>query len=149
MANETSVWTLSGHTFLTERYAGDANRKNSIHVGIAERYDLVVPQAGGPRLQPGDYIHFNGRDSHFAEGAWGILRVYEKEVPDLQKLPAGYTSRSEIPKPLPVCPSDAPVRSFNVVAISNVKFKWPIRRQRSTHWRKTPRKLRAAFNRCR
>jgi len=39
MANETMVWTLSGHTYLTERYAGDANRKNSIHVGIAERYD--------------------------------------------------------------------------------------------------------------
>jgi len=38
-------------------------------------------------LQSGDYIHFNGRDSHFAEGAWGIVRVYDKEVPDLQKLP--------------------------------------------------------------
>jgi hypothetical protein len=77
MANETMVWTLSGHTYLTERYAGDANRKNSIHVGIAERYDLVVPQAGGPRLQPGDYIHFNGRSSKFSEGAWGILRVLD------------------------------------------------------------------------
>ena len=119
MANETSVWTLSGHTFLTERYAGDANRKNSIHVGIAERYDLVVPQAGGPRLQPGDYIHFNGRDSHFSEGAWGILRVLDKEVPDLKKLPAGYTGRSEIPKAPPVCPADAPAKAFNVVAMDH------------------------------
>jgi hypothetical protein len=119
MANETSVWTLSGHTFLTERYAGDANRKNSIHVGIAERYDLVVPQAGGPRLQPGDYIHFNGRDSHFSEGAWGILRVLDKEVQDLKKLPAGYTGRSEIPKAPPVCPADAPAKAFNVVAMDH------------------------------
>ena len=87
MTNETMVWTLSGHTFLTERYAGDANRKNSIHIGIAERYDLVVPQAGGPRLQAGDYIHFNGRASKFSEGAWGIVRVLDKDVPDLQKLP--------------------------------------------------------------
>ena len=94
MANETMVWTLSGHTFLTERYAGDANRKNSIHVGIAERYDLVVPQAGGPRLQPGDYIHFNGRASHFSEGAWGIVRVLDKEVPDLQKA-AGRLQRAQ------------------------------------------------------
>jgi manganese oxidase len=117
MANETMVWTLSGHTFLTERYAGDANRKNSIHVGIAERYDLVVPQAGGPRLQPGDYIHFNGRSSKFSEGSWGILRVLDKEVPDLQKLPAGYSGRNEIPSPGPVCAAEAPVKAFNVVAI--------------------------------
>ena len=117
MANETMVWTLSGHTYLTERYAGDANRKNSIHIGIAERYDLVVPQAGGPRLQPGDYIHMNGRASKFAEGAWGIMRVLDKEVPDLQKLPAGYSRRNEIPEPLAVCPADAPVKAFSVVAM--------------------------------
>ena len=123
MANETMVWTLSGHTYLTERYAGDANRKNSIHIGIAERYDLVVPQAGGPRLQPGDYIHFNGRASKFSEGAWGILRVLDKEVPDLQKLPAGYSRRNEIPKPLAVCPSEAPVKSFNVVAMDYPSMK--------------------------
>ncbi|HNA48004.1 MAG TPA: hypothetical protein PK312_12525, partial [Nitrospira sp.] len=117
MTNESMVWTLSGHTYLTERYAGDANRKNSIHVGIAERYDLVVPQAGGPRLQAGDYIHFNGRSSKFSEGAWGILRVLDKDVTDLQKLPAGYSGRNEIPKAPAVCPADAPVKSFNVSAI--------------------------------
>ena len=117
MTNESMVWTLSGHTYLTERYAGDANRKNSIHVGIAERYDLVVPQAGGPRLQAGDYIHFNGRSSKFSEGAWGILRVLDKDVADLQKLPAGYSGRNEIPKAPAVCPADAPVKSFNVSAI--------------------------------
>jgi len=67
--------------FLTERYAGDANRKNSIHIGIAERYDLVVPQAGGSRFQAGDYIHFNGRSSKFSEGGWGIIRVYDRDRP--------------------------------------------------------------------
>ncbi|HEX7765620.1 MAG TPA: hypothetical protein VF443_02835, partial [Nitrospira sp.] len=123
MANETMVWTLSGHTYLTERYAGDANRKNSIHIGIAERYDLVVPQAGGPRLQPGDYIHFNGRASKFSEGAWGIVRVLDKEAPDLQKLPAGYSRRNEIPTPPAVCPSEAPVKSFNVVALDYPSMK--------------------------
>jgi len=124
LMNETMDWVLSGHTFLTERYAGDANRKNAIHIGIAERYDLVVPHAGGPQLMPGDYIHFNGRSSHFSEGAWGILRVLEKEVPDLKKLPAGYTGRNEIPAPAKsVCPDNAPVKSFNVVAMDHdLKF---------------------------
>jgi hypothetical protein len=117
LMNETMTWTISGHTFLSERYASDANRKNSMHVGIAERYDLVVPQAGGPRLQAGDYIHFNGRSSKFSEGAWGIIRVYDKEQTDLKKLPAGFSVKGEIPKALPVCPADAPVKSFNVVAL--------------------------------
>ena len=117
LMNETMTWTVSGHTFLSERYAGDANRKNSMHIGIAERYDLVVPKAGGPRLQPGDYIHFNGRSSKFSEGGWGILRVLDKETADLKPLPAGYSGRNEIPKPLPVCPEEATVKSFNVVAM--------------------------------
>jgi len=116
LMNESHVWTLSGHTFLTERYAGDANRKNSIHVGIAERYDLVT-KAGGFQGMPGDYIHFNGRSSHFAEGGWGIFRVLEKEVRDLKRLPSG-TASGEIPAaPQSVCPGDAPVKAFNVVAL--------------------------------
>src|SRR5438132_13778113 len=97
--NEGMDWGLSGHTFLTERYGGDANRKNAIHIGIAERYDLVVPQAGGPQLMPGDYIHFNGRSSHFSEAAGGLFRVLAKEVRDVKKLPAGYSGRNQIPRP--------------------------------------------------
>lgn len=115
--NESNVFTISGHNFLTERYAGDANRKNSIHIGIAERYDLVVPQAGGPRLQPGDYMYFNGRSSKFSEGSWGVIRVLEKEVPDLKLLPNAAFGPPGIKKPLPICPADAPVKNFNVVAI--------------------------------
>ncbi|MDE3225281.1 MAG: hypothetical protein KGN30_07715, partial [Nitrospirota bacterium] len=124
LMNETMTWTLSGHTFLSERYAGDANRKYSMHIGIAERYDLVVPQAGGPRLQAGDFIHFNGRSSKFSEGGWGIVRVYNKEQQDLQKLPAGYSGRNEIPAAKPVCPADAPVKSFNVVAMDYPSMKF-------------------------
>ncbi|RMH07244.1 MAG: LysM peptidoglycan-binding domain-containing protein [Nitrospirae bacterium] len=115
--NESNVFTVSGHTFWTERYAQEANRKNSIHIGIAERYDLVVPEAGGPRHLPGDYLYFNGRSSHFSEGSWGIIRVLDKPVPDLQPLPNKAYGREGMPEPLPVCPKDAPVKTFNVVAI--------------------------------
>ncbi|WHZ16559.1 MAG: Multicopper oxidase [Nitrospira sp.] len=116
LMNESHVWTISGHTFLTERYAADANRKNSIHVGIAERYDLVS-KAGGFQGMPGDYIHFNGRTSHFAEGGWGIVRVLDKEVADLKPLPKGTNPLGIPATPNSVCPSDAPVKSFNVVAL--------------------------------
>jgi len=124
LMNETMTWTISGHTFLSERYAGDANRKNSMHIGIAERYDLVVPEAGGPRHQAGDYIHFNGRSSKFSEGAWGIIRVYDKDQADLKKLPAGFSIKGEMPKALPVCPADAPVKTYNVVAMDYPAMKF-------------------------
>ncbi|NKB80417.1 MAG: LysM peptidoglycan-binding domain-containing protein [Nitrospirales bacterium] len=115
--NESNVFTVSGHTFWTERYAQEANRKNSIHIGIAERYDLVVPEAGGPRHLPGDYMYFNGRSSKFSEGSWGLIRVLDKPVSDLQPLPNKAYGKEGMPAPLPVCPSDAPVKDFNVVAI--------------------------------
>lgn len=116
LMNESHVWTISGHTFLTERYAADANRKNSIHVGIAERYDLVS-KAGGFQGMPGDYIHFNGRTSHFAEGGWGIVRVLDKETADLKPLPKGTNPLGIPATPNSLCPSDAPVKNFNVVSL--------------------------------
>ena len=122
--NESNVFTISGHNFLTERYAGDANRKNSIHIGIAERYDLVVPQAGGPRLQPGDYMYFNGRSSKLSEGSWGIIRVLDKEVPDLKPLPNAAYGAPGLKKSLPICPTDAPVKAFNVVAMDFPQMKF-------------------------
>jgi FtsP/CotA-like multicopper oxidase with cupredoxin domain len=117
--NESNVFTLSGHTFWSERYAQEANRKHSLHVGIAERYDLVIPEAGGPRHQAGDYMFFNGRSSKFSEGAWGIIRVLDKPVNDLQPLPNKAYGKEGIPERLPVCPKDAPVKSFNVVAMDH------------------------------
>ena len=117
--NESNVFTLSGHTFWSERYAEEANRKHSLHIGIAERYDLVVPEAGGPRHLAGDYMFFNGRSSKFSEGAWGIIRVLDKPVKDLQPLPNKAYGKEGMPKPLPVCPKDAPVKAFNVVAMDH------------------------------
>ena len=117
--NESNVFTISGHTFWSERYAEEANRKNSLHVGIAERYDLVIPEAGGPRHQAGDYIFLNGRNSKFSEGAWGIIRVLDKPVSYLKPLPNKAYGAEGMPKRLPVCPKEAPVKTFKVVAIDH------------------------------
>ncbi len=112
MMNESHTWHLAGHAFRTERYAEKSDFKNAWHVGIAERYDLVT-KAGGPQQMAGDYLHFDGRPSHLSEGSWGIFRVLDKEVPDLKKLPG----REEIPASAKsVCPADAPVKTFNVIA---------------------------------
>ncbi len=119
MMNESHTWHIAGHAFRTERYAKDSDLRNAYHVGIAERYDLVSI-AGGPQRMAGDYLHYNGRVSHLSEGSWGILRVLDKKVKDLQTLPG----RSEVPKSAKsVCPPDAPVKRFDVVAIDkSLKF---------------------------
>ncbi|MBI3995863.1 MAG: hypothetical protein HY349_07795 [Nitrospirae bacterium] len=112
LMNESHVWHLAGHAFRTERYAEKSDFRNAHHVGIAERYDLVT-KAGGPQQMAGDYLHYNGRASHLSEGSWGIVRVLDKETADLKKLPG----RDEIPASAKsVCPADAPVKTFNVIA---------------------------------
>ncbi|HIE65476.1 MAG: multicopper oxidase domain-containing protein [Nitrospira sp.] len=119
MMNETHVWRLAGHPFRTERYAGNAEFKNAYHIGIAERYDFVVT-AGSAQKMAGDYLYYNARPSHLAEGSWGIFRVLDEKVKDLQVLP-GHEVIPRSAKTL--CPSDAPVKRFNVVATDHaLKF---------------------------
>ncbi len=112
LMNESHTWKVAGHAFRTERYAEHSDFRNAHHVGIAERYDLVF-KAGGPQMMAGDYLHYNGRASHLSEGSWGIIRVLDKETPDLQKLPG----TDEIPaSSKQLCPSGAPMKTFNVIA---------------------------------
>jgi hypothetical protein len=112
MMNESHTWHIAGHAFRTERYAEHSDFRNAYHVGIAERYDLVT-KAGGPQQMAGDYLHFDGRASHLSEGSWGILRVLDKEAPDLKKLPGHDVVPASAKS---VCPANAPVKSFNVIA---------------------------------
>ena len=112
--NEMHTIHLNGHYFPLERYAAKSRPKSSVHLGIAERYDLVIPAAGGPQQQSGDYMYRSGRPSHFGEGMWGIVRVMDEASGDLQPLPG----REEIPKSSEkFYPDDAPVKTFSVTAI--------------------------------
>ena len=52
--------------------------RSTIHLAIGERYDPAIPAAGGPQKQAGDYLYYSGRASHFAEGSWGIFRVFDE-----------------------------------------------------------------------
>jgi len=113
-ANEAHTWHISGHWFPMERYNLQSEPRNTYHIAIAERLDVVVPAAGGPQKMAGDYPYYSGRASHFSGGSWGIIRVMDKMDPTLKPLP----SREEIPaSATAVCPDDAPVKSFNVSAI--------------------------------
>jgi FtsP/CotA-like multicopper oxidase with cupredoxin domain len=112
--NEMHTIHVNGHYFPLERYAVGSRPKSTVHLGIAERYDLVIPEAGGPQKMAGDYLYHSGRISHFGEGMWGILRVLDERVADLRPLPG----REEIPESAErVCPEGAPVKTFRVSAI--------------------------------
>ncbi|MEA2640415.1 MAG: hypothetical protein QOF51_1809, partial [Chloroflexota bacterium] len=112
--NDVHTLHVDGHWFRTELYSATSPPTNTVHLGISERYDLVIPRAGGPQGMPGDYLYYNGRATKLQEGNWGILRVLGAPTGGLQPLP-GHDS---IPVPPPsVCPASAPVKEFAVDAI--------------------------------
>jgi len=119
MMNETHTFNLSGHGYRPDRYDKDSRVTNTIHIGIAERYDMATT-AGGYQQMAGDYIFYDGRSSHLGEGSWGIMRVFDELQPDLKPLPNNLTPPKSATQ---LCPSDAPVKNFSVVAIDKaLKF---------------------------
>ena len=120
MQNETHTFAVSGHGYRPERYDRDSRVTNTIHVGIAERYDLPS-KAGGFQQMAGDYIYYNGRSSKLSEGSWGIIRVLDELNKDLKVLPGNEDFKKKIKKTL--CPKGAPAKNFSVVAIDKeLKF---------------------------
>ena len=113
--NETHTINVTGHWFRFQRYNPDSQPRSSIHIGIAERHDLSIPAAGGPQQMAGDYLYYNGRASKLAEGSWGIIRVLDQPVDDLQFL-RGHKTLPVSAKM--VCPAGAPIKEFNVLAVN-------------------------------
>lgn len=115
-ANEVHTVHVDGHWFRIEPFSPTSPPVNTVHLGISERYDLIIPQAGGPQQRPGDYLYYNGRDFKFREGSWGLIRVYgggDKQT--LQPLPG----HENTPTPAPsICPVDAAQKIFAVTAIT-------------------------------
>ena len=113
--NDVHTLHLDGHWFRLEPFSSTSPPVNNVHIGISERFDLVVPHAGGPQNMPGDYLYYNGRSFKLREGSWGILRVFEddeqtilRKLPDHENVPSSSTS---------VCPMGAPVTEYAVAAI--------------------------------
>lgn len=112
-ANEVHTLHVDGHWFRAERFSATSPPISTIDVGISERYDVVIPEAGGPQLMPGDYLYENGRAVKLEEGNWGLIRVLEPGAEDLQPLPR---TAEQVRTPDDVCPVDAPIRHFDVAA---------------------------------
>jgi len=112
--NEVHTLHVDGHWFRLEPWSDTSRPISTISLGISERYDLVIPGAGGPQRQPGDYLYFNGRSSKFREGSWGIIRVHDGSTEtSLKRLP----DRQPIRASPFVCPAEAPRKEFALAAI--------------------------------
>ena len=113
--NEVHTWHLDGHWFRIEASSITSQPTSTAHLGISERFDLVVPAAGGPQRMPGDYLYYSGRTVKLLEGSWGILRVHGPgEGEGLRSLPG----HERVPEPASdVCPAGAPQRRYTIAAV--------------------------------
>ncbi len=139
---------FQGHRFRMERFNEDAQLMDTAVTGISERFDYVLDGgAGGPLGMPGDYLYHSTRNFAFESGAWGIFRVHDTAQPDLQRLPdntpptgSGFpvlepntaenpqadpgpnpprATRGRVTGRTDPCPSDAPARTYSVVAFDH------------------------------
>jgi len=113
---EVHPFHITGHHFRWERFQQDSPLITTFGVGISERFNAYVEQAGGASGEAGDYLYQNGTNRHFLEGNWGILRVHDERDEHLLALPRNPPSDSgsdagppsKGPKPGP--PSNTPGR---------------------------------------
>lgn len=121
---------VTGHRFAEERFNPNGVLTDAGTAGISEKMDYVF-NAGN---FPGDFLYYSGRNLSLESGAWGIFRVMNtlhttgvnalEPLPDRAAPPSGpgfptLTFTGKAPPAAPadnssVCPSNAPVRSYNV-----------------------------------
>jgi hypothetical protein len=110
-ANDIHTVHLDGHWFRAEPFSPTSPPISTVHLGISERFDLVVPAAGGQQRRAGDYLYYSGRSFKLREGSWGLVRVGAGGLVPL----AGRTPVA--PATGPICPPEAPLKPYAVSAV--------------------------------
>jgi hypothetical protein len=87
----SQVFTLSGHVWQRNPYQNDSRAlgNNSLSQWIGSRdnhgstdhFDLMVDKAGGEGGQAGDYLYSAFQPLQTGQGAWGLFRVGQSNVP--------------------------------------------------------------------
>ena len=125
---------VTGHRFAEERFNQNGVLTDAGTAGISEKMDYVF-NAG---QSAGDFLYYSGRSLELESGAWGIFRVMNtlhsslEPLPDRTAPPSGpgfptLTFTGKAPPAAPadsgsICPSTAPVRTYNVSIFNGVTF---------------------------
>jgi FtsP/CotA-like multicopper oxidase with cupredoxin domain len=129
---------ITGHRFAEETFNPNGVLTDAGTAGVSEKMDYVMD--GGAGQLPGDYLYYSGRSLELESGAWGIFRVMDKlhtsgvnalePLPDRTAPPSGtgfptLTNTGKAPPAAPaanssVCPSSAPVRTYNVSIFNGI-----------------------------
>jgi hypothetical protein len=118
--------SVHGIKWLFEPSEPNSGYKNSQMMGISEHFEFIVPQIlQGSEGDFVDRLYSTGSatDDYWA-GNWGLLRTYSAAQSLLQKLPDKPTTAAPglTPSILSAltfsCPEDAPVRNFDVTAVT-------------------------------
>ena len=112
--NDVHTLFVEGHRFRAEPWSATSPPVDAVHVGISERYDVVLPAAGGDGRRAGDYLFGDGRPSKLREGVWGQLHVLPSVAPGLRPLVGRQPPRAATG---PVCPTSARVVRAELAAV--------------------------------
>ena len=125
---EEHNFNVHGIKWLYEPDDPNSGFRSSQMMGISEHHEFVVPRVPGTANRKAtDYLYKPGSsvDGQW-NGLWGILRVYNDSTDSggLDELPTNRLSvqptQDALSKFQGVCPSNAPVRSYDIVAVSAV-----------------------------
>ncbi|APR74863.1 Hypothetical protein A7982_00209 [Minicystis rosea] len=117
---EQHVYSVHGFRWLTEAADPDSGFRNDQAFGISEHFEFVMQSfSTSTKNADGsvDHLYESAPTDDLWNGMWGILRSFGKRIPGLLPLPNN-PPPAQLAPPTPVCPAGAPVRAYEVHAIT-------------------------------
>ena len=118
-------FNIHGIKWLQEPANPDSGYRNSQMMGISEHFEFIVPQlVKNPVGSQVDRLYSAGSSTDdLWNGLWGIFRAYTSTRTDLKALPDNINGRFPVDPNVAgtfdfSCPRNAPVRAFDVSAVS-------------------------------
>jgi len=117
---EMHVFTMNGQRWREEPNDPDSGYVGGVPIGLSEHFELLLSSN-----QPGtknvlgavDYMYASAPTDDLWNGVWGLARAFSTVQGNLEPLPDNPVPAVAAP-PEPVCPGNAPVRSYTVHAIT-------------------------------